>query len=142
MHHREVGCEQRERPVLSNCFRQPDAVKKLLLGALNLVEKEMTVAGIKMNPRTPLARMQSICDLDFALRVFQTVFVVAGVNAVFTEILVTGGLREQSVVFLSKRYRAPRPSPARAKRSRISRSRPNELSARRIHRPFLSAGIK
>src|SRR3954454_25395877 len=63
-----------------------------------------------MYPRTALTRVQLLGDLDLALRILQPRLVIAFVNRVFTEILITGRLGEQNVVLFTKLDPASRPA--------------------------------
>src|SRR5689334_7976467 len=63
-----------------------------------------------MCPRAPLARVQPVGNLDFALRILEAAGVVSRVYAVLTEKLIADSLSEENIVLLAERDRAPGPT--------------------------------
>src|ERR1041385_157079 len=106
----ERWSQQREHTILANRFRERDAVEKLSFRLFALTEKQPALRGIVMNPRATFARVQSLGNHELALRMLESGSVVSGVNAILAEKLPARRLREQHVMLLAKRDRAPRPA--------------------------------
>src|SRR5215208_4736586 len=110
LRYREAGSQQAHHTVLSDCFRQRDPIRELLLGTFKLAQTEPALASIPMSPRTSFTRVELIRNLDLTFAKFQTGLIVSCEHTVFTQELVARSLSEKDVVLCAKLNRTSCPT--------------------------------